>query len=202
MGLIDELKGREADKQPVSLPTYPRAALAELFYDLGFTKGVEIGTLSGRFAQVLLEANPELTLWCVDPWKPYPDLIGNKENFDDAESEARRRLASYNAHLLKMTSMQAIEQFEDNELDFVYIDGAHDFINVALDLRYWSDKVRSGGIIAGHDFVRTRHQVGHHVAEVVSAWTAAQKIAPWFILGACSDGLEVDKWRSYFWVKP
>jgi hypothetical protein len=38
--------------------------------------------------------------------------------------------------------MDALNDFEDDSLDFVYIDGNHEFPYVAEDLFHWSKKVR------------------------------------------------------------
>jgi len=38
-------------------------------------------------------------------------------------------------------------------LDFVYLDAAHDYDNVKLDIKCWYPKVREGGILGGHDII-------------------------------------------------
>ncbi len=48
-------------------------------------------------------------------------------------------------------SLNVVETFEDNSIDFVFIDGLHDFDNVYLDIKNWYEKVKSGGIVSGHD---------------------------------------------------
>ena len=37
-------------------------------------------------------------------------------------------------------------------VDFIYLDGAHDYENVKKELRPYWDRVRPGGILAGHDY--------------------------------------------------
>lgn len=49
-------------------------------------------------------------------------------------------------------SLTAAAQFADGTLDFVYIDGAHDYDSVVADLAAWTPKVKPGGLIAGHDY--------------------------------------------------
>jgi len=94
-------------------------------------------------------------------------------------------------------------------LDFVYIDGHHGFKYVAEDICEWSKKVRKGGVIAGHDFVRTHVKVFPyvcHVKQVVRGYTDAYGIRTWYVLGRKhwpEDPKEFrDKWRSWFWFKP
>ena len=37
-------------------------------------------------------------------------------------------------------------------LDFVYIDGDHSYEGVKKDFKIWYNKVRTGGIVGGHDY--------------------------------------------------
>ncbi len=52
--------------------------------------------------------------------------------------------------------MDALADFEDESLDFVYIDGNHAAPWVDDDIREWSKKVRKGGVVSGHDYARVR----------------------------------------------
>ena len=86
--------------------------------------------------------------------------------------------------------------FSDGTLDFVYIDGNHNFKNVANDIVEWSKKVRVGGIVSGHDFKRQKAGSSYicHVKDVVHAYAYAHGIKPWFVLRG-------DKAPSWLWVK-
>ena len=55
-----------------------------------------------------------------------------------------------------MTSLQAADLIDDASLDFVYIDGRHDYESVLADLESWWPKLRPGGIFAGHDYLNGR----------------------------------------------
>ena len=48
--------------------------------------------------------------------------------------------------------MDAVKFFDDKSLDFVYIDGNHEYSYVMEDLIFWFEKVKINGIMAGHDF--------------------------------------------------
>jgi hypothetical protein len=52
-----------------------------------------------------------------------------------------------------MTSVEAAAQIPPASLDFAYLDGRHDYESVKEDLEAWYDKVRPGGILAGHDYL-------------------------------------------------
>lgn len=176
-------------------------SLAKLFYDLGFTRGAEIGVEQGRFSAELLSANPDLHLFSVDPWlaySRYKDTV-EQEKCDGYYAEALRRLEPYSGRstVMRATSVEAVTAFEDESLDFVFIDGNHHFDYVVVDIIEWSRKVRPGGIVAGHDFKNEAKngRIPFHVVQASSAYVDAYHIKPWFVIRG-------DKAASFFWVRP
>ncbi len=61
-----------------------------------------------------------------------------------------RALAQF-INVVEMASVEAAKLYDDNSLDFVYIDASHDEPSVAADLRAWFPKVKRGGWIGGDD---------------------------------------------------
>ncbi len=61
---------------------------------------------------------------------------------------------------LRMTSLEAVELFEDNSVDFCFIDGDHAYDSIYADIISWLPKVKSGGIIAGDDYQFWSESVG------------------------------------------
>jgi hypothetical protein len=179
---------------PVVLPI-TRDDLAELFAELEFNKGVEIGVDQGLYSEILCKANPNLVLHGIDPWKAYRGYTDytSQTHIDANRADALKRLAPYNVLLVEKFSMEAVKDYPDQSLDFVYIDGNHEFLHVAEDIAHWVKKVRRGGILAGHDYRRTSNNWVCHVVDVVNAWTYAHKIKPWFLTG--------NDIPSWFWVK-
>lgn len=53
---------------------------------------------------------------------------------------------------LQITSEKASLLFDDETLDFVFIDASHVYDEVTKDISCWYPKIKKGGIIAGHDF--------------------------------------------------
>ena len=176
-----------------------RKGLAVLFNELGFKVGAEIGILAGDYSEVLCQSIPGLTLYGVDAWKKYKgynDVRGKQERYDRIYEQAKTRLAPYNCRLIKKWSMDAVKDFADESLDFVYIDGNHDFSHVTEDINAWEKKIKKGGILSGHDFLRSnRARFTVHVEDVVRAWTSAYQIHPWFII--TGD----DTYLSWMYVK-
>lgn len=191
-------------KPPIEIMNINRNVMAQTLAELGFKLGAEIGVQQGIHAETLCKYNPGLKLYCVDIWEP---VFGYKE--DEAQHnayyrEALDRLKPYDCTIIRKYSMDAVSDFEDGSLDFVYIDAGHDFKNVAMDIVEWPKKVRSNGIVFGHDFKRHVTPIHHHhVVDVVSAYTYAYQINPWFILGkpGHSDEMYAEGTRSWMFVK-
>lgn len=129
-----------------------RIDLAKHFHDKGFKKGAEIGVADGRYSKILCESIHDLHLICVDPWQPYEGNWRTQDYQAKALSQAEEKLLGYDVEFMVATSLEAAPLIEDDSLDFVFIDGAHDFDNVMLDIILWTPKVRKGGIISGHDY--------------------------------------------------
>lgn len=196
---------------PFEIRNTTRVDLARFLGTIPCRVGVEIGVESGRYAKVLFEHNPGLRLYGVDPWETYD---GYREHVTPEKQEqllaaAKSRLINHDWIPIRNYSVPAASQFEDQSLDFVYIDGNHDFLHVVEDLTAWTPKVRSGGIIAGHDFTHRRLCDGMtrrnhvHVADVIPAWTQAYEIHPWFVFGTAYPvpGEVTEESRSFMWVK-
>lgn len=190
---------------PIEIPDIGRNGLAELFRELGFKSGAEIGVSEGEYSEILCKANPEAKLYSIDPWIPhkgYTDFV-RTGTFEKAYTKTKARLAPYNCEIIKKFSMDAIKDFADESLDFVYIDGDHNFQNCTNDIAEWSKKIRYGGIISGHDYIRHNKPTNIHVYEVVRGYTEAYNIKPWFLLAAKAviDGIITAEARTFMWVK-
>jgi hypothetical protein len=135
-----------------------RIELAKYFADLGLNLGAEVGVASGYYSEILCKANPKLKLYSIDPWYRYHDYrdFANPNTFIHMEDKARKLLAPYSCIIIKKTSMEAVKDFADNSLDFVFIDANHAYEYVRDDIREWTKKVRNGGIVSGHDYYKTK----------------------------------------------
>lgn len=124
---------------------------------------VEVGVAEGNYSREFLRFWPGryfmVDMWChIDG---YDDVM----NGDDAEHEARYQQALGVAQscpgrcsIYRMDSLAASQQFDDRSLDFVYIDADHSYEGCKRDILAWAPKVKSGGILAGHDYYN--HVVG------------------------------------------
>lgn len=160
-----------------------KVGLIDLFKEKGFKVGVEVGTDRGGYARDICSRYPELKLYTIDPWLPYNegDEVKTKEDMRLFEWEARNRLAPYNCKIIKKTSMEAVKDFKPNSIDFVFIDGSHEYEYVYEDIVEWTKIVRTGGIVCGHDYVENENRK-YGVIEAVNQYVEENKIDPLYIL--------------------
>lgn len=55
--------------------------------------------------------------------------------------------------IIRNFSYEASLTFPNNYFDFIYIDAAHDYESMVIDLDAWWPKLKSGGIFSGHDYI-------------------------------------------------
>ncbi|MEO6444239.1 MAG: class I SAM-dependent methyltransferase [Gemmatimonadaceae bacterium] len=126
-----------------------------------FGCGAEIGVKEGEFSATILKYWRGRHLISIDPWlEDAPDAYVDIANVPQTQHEhfqaaARARLAPFGdrSSVWRMTSADAAPLVPRHSLDFVYIDARHDYASVLEDLEFWFDKVRPGGIVAGHDYL-------------------------------------------------
>lgn len=204
MKIIDglKLKGR-----PAEIPDCSRDDLPQFFLDMGYKVGAEIGSHRGEFTEKFCKAG--LKMYAIDPWTGYVGA-GRTEKLQERQDshyeEAKKLLEPYGCAIIRKTSMDAVKDFKDKSLDFVYIDGNHAFRYIAEDLYEWTKKVRDGGAVSGHDYFHTSPLASNvicHVDVAVNAYTRLYGIENWYVLGRkrAKEGEKRDKWRSWIWIK-
>lgn len=122
---------------------------------------VEIGAWKGAstayLAVDIINSGKDIKLTVVDTWKGSNGLEIEAENaevsiFDQFKANLKPVEGLLDMTFLQMPSVEAAKKFKNESLDFVFIDGNHDFQDVCDDIDAWLPKVKKGGIIAGHDY--------------------------------------------------
>jgi hypothetical protein len=117
--------------------------------------GVEIGVYKGEHALSLLNNLDIKTLYLIDPYKDYNEKSKDYKitNLTLAKIIANKNLKEYQEKVVKVKklSSESLNYIPDN-LDFVYIDGNHNYESVVNDIKNYFPKIKLGGIIGGHDF--------------------------------------------------
>jgi len=123
--------------------------------------GCEVGTFKGIHAEQMLKTLPNLTcLYLVDPYTMYEGYT-DFENpsiqlLSDAEKESHTRLESYKKRVVWVRNKFDASHIPE-PLDFIYIDGQHTYEAVTHDIQHAEKLMKSGGIIAGHDYYPEGH---------------------------------------------
>jgi len=153
--------------------------LIDLLKERPHQRGAEIGVFEGDTSYRLMEALPNLEkLFCVDPFEHYPDqtktLNPNKAKFHDADyNQVMKtflgRMAPHTERylLLREYSLAAARLIEDHSLDFVFIDGNHAYEYIMQDIQAWLPKIKSGGLLSGHDYRVKGHNRSFGVTKAV-----------------------------------
>ncbi len=176
-----------------------RKALPAIFESRQYRTGAEIGVWHGKFSEAFCLANPNLQMLSVDAWESFHGYVDTKaksvEGMQLAEASARERLSKCNCDIRKGASVDVAKTIPDRSLDFVFIDANHSYEAVRDDLRAWVPKVKSGGIISGHDYCVNPAKPFINVIPAVQEYLAACGIRRWYILDA-------DRTPSFYWVNP
>jgi hypothetical protein len=108
--------------------------------------GVELGVAGGEFSRRMVAAGQFRVFIGVDMYADTHDVGQYKQALRLIGLEAPYRL-------LRTTFAEALDLFEDESLDFVYVDGyAHSGEEGGETIWDWARKVRIGGVIAGDDY--------------------------------------------------
>lgn len=126
---------------------------------------VEIGSWKGKsssyMAVEIANSQKNIRFDCVDTWegseehqegKLFEDSdVINKSLFDTFVNNMKSVEKYYTP--IQKTSFEASKLYENNSLDFIFIDGAHDYDNVSLDIQSWLPKLKNKRYLAGHDIL-------------------------------------------------
>ena len=121
------------------------------------SKFVEIGSWKGKssafMAVEIANSHKNIEFYCIDTWQ------GSSEHkeFEDLDSLYDRFISNMKPvekyyKSIRKSSIEASDQFEDDSLDFVFIDASHEYEDVKKDIQTWLSKIKKGGILAGHDY--------------------------------------------------
>lgn len=122
--------------------------------------GVEIGVYRGDNAFFILTNLSIKKLFLIDPYLEYQGFKGNvgwtkahQSDFNKHFMLAKRKLKQFKHRIkfIKEKSEDAVSNVPEN-LDFVYIDGNHEYEFVKRDIELYYPKLKRGGILGGDNF--------------------------------------------------
>jgi hypothetical protein len=122
-------------------------------------KGVEIGSFKGEYAKNILNFWSG-DLYLIDVWRElnindYQDS-SNQYDYKNIINSCLENIKQneHRCFMIRSDSVKASELFNDQSLDFIYIDANHKYEFVKKDMEKWFPKLRYGGIFSGHDYLK------------------------------------------------
>jgi len=136
---------------------YPRGFIRFLKEQKKDLVGAEVGVNKGENALNILKYLPIKKLYLIDPYQEYKEYsdkvtIATQKGLSIAENQAHKRLNRFKDKIvwLKEFSDLAFKKIPE-KLDFVYIDGNHNYEFVKKDIENYYPLLKEKGILAGHD---------------------------------------------------
>lgn len=178
----------DAEPRPFVHPHMTRFDLPLLLEGTGY-RGIELGVAQGGFSQKMVQSGKFDLFFGVDVYGDAHDTAEYKTALRTIGLEAPYRL-------LRMRFDEALDLFEDESFDFIYIDGyAHTGEHDGQILRDWFAKLKVDGLFAGDDYDPYWPRVVRAVDDVI-----AQLGTQLHITGSPSDG-DYNKFPSWLTIK-
>jgi hypothetical protein len=153
---------------------------------------VEIGAWLGRstayMAVEIINSGKNIKFDVIDTWQGSPGGL-DEQVYVDILKEVDK--PAYDKFLENLDSVKHIinpivgfshdivNNYKDESLNFIYIDGAHDYDSVKQDVEDWYPKLKKYGIIAGHDYGQI--QVKEAVNEYFKNEVVTRRINSWIV---------------------
>jgi len=110
----------------------------------------EIGVDKGDFSRMIMNTCSPKKLHLVDIWG---DARYNQEKRKGVENMFASQIESGQVQIDLGLSTDVVSQYDDAYFDWIYIDTDHSYKTTYAELNAYAPKVKSGGIIAGHDYI-------------------------------------------------
>jgi hypothetical protein len=110
----------------------------------------ELGVNKGDFSEQIINKCQPNKLHLVDVWNSKRYHSGLKLEIESKfEEEIQKGQIIINYGL----STDVVKNFENTYFDWIYIDTEHSYKCTIAELEMYAEKIKPGGIIAGHDYV-------------------------------------------------
>lgn len=124
--------------------------------------GVEVGVYKAQSLLTILENCKNVKkIYGIDSYQPYADYLGHYYEIDKSSIDGIRVVAYanilkskkiQNIEIIEKDSHEAVNKFEDESIDFVFLDAYMNYDQAIQDLNDWYPKVKSGGLFCGDDY--------------------------------------------------
>jgi len=157
-------------------------------------KCVEVGVNEGYNAEAMLLHNKDIHLTLVDFYDVY-DKRQDPVEAEEMYKQMCKRVQPFKdrVNIIRKESHHAAKLFDNESLDYVYIDANHSKDAVRLDIVSWFPKVKLGGMISGHD----QNQVVEHIRDLLSSIVTERLGLDWWMIKTRSSDIPVELQRQF-----
>jgi len=136
----------------------------DLFVEIGVWKGGSTAYMGVE----ILNSGKKIIYHAIDSFEGSIEIGDVKDWLYDETSKNLKPLTDIGiVKLIKSFSLDAVNNYEDESIDFCFIDGSHEYEDVKQDIIQWLKKVKRGGILAGHDYHNNWNGVVQAVNEII-----------------------------------
>jgi hypothetical protein len=137
-----------------------RNQFLDIINELDLKEGCEVGVYGGAYSmEILNRTTNNFKLHLIDTWKHldnYDDISNlNDEDFEILFGDVKQKVNKFSDRVVihRNFSEKICNEFKDSSLGFVYLDTNHSYDGTKKDINLWYNKVRSGGVFSGHDYL-------------------------------------------------
>jgi predicted O-methyltransferase YrrM len=109
----------------------------------------ELGVDKGDFSDKIISLTQPKKLYLIDIWD---SERYNRDKMVYVKKRFQKEIDTGKVIIIKGTSENELLKFENGHFDWIYIDTAHTYEQTVRELDLCRQKVKDGGIIAGHDY--------------------------------------------------
>ncbi len=130
---------------------------------------VEVGSWKGKSTICLGNGSKDgnkVKIFAIDPHigsSEHQKMFGEVDTFEEFKQNINKAGVAEFIEPIRDTSESAANNF-NQQIEFAFIDGAHEYSFVKLDFNLWFPKVMNGGILALHD---SWHFIGPNFATAI-----------------------------------
>ncbi len=137
--------------------------------------GSYIGISAQRLSRGILKYKRKAKFYCIDTFKGTkglkPNGHGHSEMYymyrnRDVQAIFEKNMREYPHKTLVMDSIEAAKLFNDESIDFLFLDANHFYRAVKADSKAWWPKIKEGGRFTGHDYHDSRYGVKKAIDEL------------------------------------
>lgn len=118
---------------------------------------IEIGSWKGQSAAYMvveiINSKKDIKFICVDTWNGSVEHQSYDE-VSDLYNIFKNNMSPFENYYtdLRLPSVETSKLFDDDSIDFIFIDASHEYEDVKNDIIHWLPKVKKNGILSGHDY--------------------------------------------------